>query len=491
VARSGDELSDLTAQAMRRQEWDEILQQNEQGIDQYGRPVGVSRPITPGSPAPGHFREGRHVVVAENLDQLTGGSRPITEMTSDARQMTHFPEPYHPDQAIAQAITQLFGGALGHIASIPQRISQASETMRRGGDYDPSATVEGLSMMTPAGAAVAAAPARAVGGLVKSGLEAARAAPKTAAGLAGAVGTLATTEAGEAAGPRLTREQRQQMEMERQRSELEGTQRLQEIEARSVAAKEEATRQAQLSKEAEERHAQAVREEEQHKLDMSFRERHPYLSMVLTGLGWGSSFGLPYLTRIMNTKSTNSFAKEVQKLADDANSAIIDGDVRKASTIINQLAVKEKQAVKLQKEGKLDPKLSKALVGTAMFAPTELGALPEEMDIMFGTDKAKERAKDELSPLTSPLRLPVSIAGGTALGSIGAKAPIQKRMYVPEGSASAARKSLKELRAEKTREKTAATKEAEKEPKEEPQEIKKGKAKVYGIGSKSQAPFGE
>ena len=372
------------------------------------------------------------------LDALTGGSRPITEMSDEAEQMTHRAPVNHPDAAIARSIMSILGSPITEMADVSARSQQAMETWAAGGKMSGRGGEAGAETVSER----------------KSRLK---------------------REEGAAAAE-------EQRKTEAARSEAS----LKEIEARSQAASAEAARQADIRKTEFERAEQAKRDEEQRQLDMSFREKHPLLSQVFAGAGWAVSVALPYTTRLLNIRSSNKFITDLQALATETNKAIADGEARKASTLVNQLVAKEKQAKDMDKDGKL----SKMLLASSMLAPGELSALPEEYDIAFGTPTARERAVKELSPVTyssekgfeqgNPLRLPVAGLQGFTLGSIGAKGYAGHRLPVPEGQASAAKKSLKELRAEQTKEKTAAAKK---------DETPKPSAKLRAVGSKDQQPF--
>lgn len=374
-----------------------------------------------------------------DLDELAGRPQAID-------QMTHYPPPDHPEQAIARDVMSLFTSPITQAADTSKRAQESMATWAEGGKYNPRPLGEAAMMATPSN----------VG----------------RAGMGLAMSLLPGEASAETRKERSEREAKQKADQTR----LEAEQKLKEISARSEAAKTEAQEQARLAKEAEQRHAQAAAEEEQHKLDMSFREKHPLLSQMFTGAGWTASLMLPYVTRVLNTRASNAFVKEVQGIATDANSAIASGDLKKAATLVNQLAIKEKQAKSLDKDGKL----SKMLTGTAMMAPIELGAAPEEMDLMFGTPKAKERAKEELMPTSNPMRLPLSLAQGVSLGSIGSKAPTQRRLPVPEGAATAARKSLTEVK------KLAAPTKAPAEPKPKAAPKLKGRKLKVIEGDKSE-----
>src|SRR5215469_1688899 len=220
------------------------------------------------------------------LDALTGGSRPITEMSEEAQQMTHYPEKPNPDAAIARSIASILGSPITAMADTSARAQQSMQTWAEGGKYDPKPLGEAVTMATPA---------RGLG--------------RVAAPLMGLASTMAPGEASaETRKARSEREARQK----REQTAAEADARLKEIAAKSAAAKGEAQEAARLAKEAEERHQQAAAEEEQHRLDMSFREKHPLLSQMFTGAGWTVSLALPYVSRVLNTKSSNAFVKEVQ-----------------------------------------------------------------------------------------------------------------------------------------------------------------------------------
>ena len=562
----------FTPQALERRKQEQFRQENEQG----GR--GIDQRIMPGSPAPGHFRSATPVKIAQmgnNLDALTGNPS-ITDMAggggvqdehvdliADTLRKHGIMVPEDPSgaaslrRALGEIIPALGKAIAPNITSLasgeprpPIQDIQGAPPGKVPGTQDPrigGAMMEALPIAAggiEALGARAAAPAVAAGarmaetGLARMGAEPAAAAGAreiaTGRGMVGrAIGAgapeMQPTPAGaETVSERKSRLKREEeaatAEQQRKTGEAEAEQRRKDVEAQATQARETAAQQSRLQEEAKAAEVKRQHEEEQRQADMALRDKHPTLAATLAGVGVGTSFGLPYLTRVLNTRSANKFVKELQSMAAETNKALMDGDVKKAGPLVNQLIAKEKQiqeAVQKTQTAKNEMKelssalrdavnngdqktissvlrkintvkdrhekaseiLPKALVASSMFAPIEIGAAPEEYDIMFGTPKAKERAKSELMPTENPLRLPFAALQGVSLGSIGAEAPVQRKLAVPTGVGAAAKKSLKELRASDTRAITRAAKQ-----KETQDETAKAR-KIYGVGSAQQGQF--
>lgn len=323
-----------------------------------------------------------------------------------------------------------------------------------------------LTLMGPGGLAAGGARALARGG--------ARAAesPNMAAML-GTGGLLASSDPAEAA--KLTRSQqrelefkKQEMQMNRERIQLEGQdaakraeeankQALEFEQQRLTTAAENKRREAEdasriaLAKQKEEQ--ELVRKHEVEQANRPFRQRYPELSNAMSNSGIALAALLPYGTRMWKAGQTSSFLKDWENVATKAEAALAKGDLPQARLMVDQLAGFKKQAATLEKAGDKTGS-PMALNAAAAAAPFETSVLPEAIDLTSGSPEAKDKAKDTL---LDPVRLPAALMQGATAAAIGAKAPLAGHNRVPPlAQTEGATKTFKSM----TRERIAQAKKA-------------------------------
>jgi hypothetical protein len=275
---------------------------------------------------------------------------------------------------------------------------------------------------------------------------------------AGLFGGMTPTEAQGAPGVKLTREQRQQLELEKQRREQEDAaakaRREEDAAAQAALRHEDAAAQAQ--KRQEDAAAQAMADERKLKLDMEraqqeaefkheqeakhaalpFRERYPEAAQALSTAGAGLAGAFPYGVRAWKQGAVNRFNRAWQDVANRADEALAKGNVEQAKVLAEQLSAFAK-ASKTQKSGGAGA-LTYAM---APSLPAEFSMIPEEVDLMSGSDEAKARAYHEF---TDPIRMPAAVAQGATFAGIGGKLPVKTTM-APEAQSAGLVKAIRNM----------------------------------------------
>jgi hypothetical protein len=153
--------------------------------------------------------------------------------------------------------------------------------------------------------------------------------------------------------------------------------------------------------------------------DRPFRQAQPDLAAGLSGAGIAASAVMPYWARTAALGRANRFAKEWTGTVGKAEDAVVKGETNKARLFANQLKKYPQQAKAMDQP---PSKIGKAsLYGINAALPIETAMIPEQLDLAFGTEKAKESAWKNI---LDPRRIPAAAVTGAALTGISAKVPL-------------------------------------------------------------------
>ncbi len=267
--------------------------------------------------------------------------------------------------------------------------------------------------------------------------------------------TLASSEA--EAAPRLTRQQQRELELARQKQELEGATASRLAREQSETSTAAARQQSLDAAEAERIKAEnasriaieqqrgtdaASRENEAALANRPFREKFPGLANAMSNSGLALAALLPYGTRAWQAGKQSGFIKSWESTVAKAEDALTKGDMPQARLLVNQLDGFRKQAASMEKAG------AKGGSNMGMYAasaalPLETSMAPEQIDLASGSAEAKARA---IESLTDPVRVPAGLAQGATFAAIGAKAPLMGANRVaPEAASAGAVKTFQQM----------------------------------------------
>ncbi|RAI28452.1 hypothetical protein CH340_23565 [Rhodoplanes serenus] len=337
-----------------------------------------------------------------------GGGQPKRDLVAGLVGSTGLPSTARRDTAgLSLAdILPVAGGALG-----------ANDALREGDD--PRAAANAVTAVAPLAAPL-------VRGVIA-------AAPKTTAAVAGALGATMTPAD---AGTRLTREQRQQLEVERQR--LEAQRQAAEAEARMRAqtdmermqAEAEFQRQraaqdaelqrqmeAQRQRDAEEAAARARDAEAR----MPFRERFPDLAAALPFIGAGAAFGFPAAVKAGRTLYNNRTIGRWDRAVDRAAEALPGASKPAARGIAAEMRALDE----IGPPGSAKP--GWGVMGASAALPAEASLIPQEYDyLMLPADDPNRQAAAAI--LTDPIELAkraaTGVMAGAPLAKLGSEIPM-------------------------------------------------------------------
>lgn len=237
----------------------------------------------------------------------------------------------------------------------------------------------------------------------------------------------------------------------------------QELAAETEAARQKAEDAARVATEQKENEARLEKEHQQRQADRSFREKFPELSSAFSNSGILLAGMLPVAGRLKSTGPMRRFQSAWEDAAEKANEALKKKDMFQAKVYIDQLAAFKKQSGAMEKAAAGADRSSLGLNVAAGTLPAELGSIPEAADMMVGTPKAKEKAKETL---LDPMRIPPAIATGAVMTGLGSKVTLPGKKFDVERLRATSEgniKSLKDLKA-------AETKAAKKAPKKPPKD---------------------
>jgi hypothetical protein len=446
-----------------------------------------------------------------SLDQLTGNGG-ITDMTDEARQqMTHFPEKPNPDAAIARSIANIFGGAITDIASIPKRAFESSETMRKGGEYDPGPVLEA----TPAGMAMR--PERMGLEAAKTFRDVARAAPKTTAAAAGGAGAGLAAETTQSAAedqpnPKLGEISKIEAEMGKLQEEITklGTTKMQSTKARELTT---SSLQAQINAKQmrlQELHGQIVEEEKEAKdvaaakakAESAFWQRYAPWTAAITPTMMG-------VAGVTGNVAGGYLGRKNKAVRDAWNAALDEAKAHlKKTGRVNTARAKQLVA---ELEGHQEKGMPfgpiTGMVGSALSGTVEGAAVPigiAEIDKHFlpqGSPAQVQAEKDLTDPKWWQSEVGGSAVEGAVPAGIGGKLRMQRMgpWRAPKAETKGALAGLKEqLATPPTPPRKAAPKKEEPPRTPAPQpappppltaEAVRQRRKLYGVGSKQQGQF--
>jgi hypothetical protein len=267
---------------------------------------------------------------------------------------------------------------------------------------------------------------------VPAALKVARAAPRAATAVLAALGVGEGASALDAA-PKLTREQQRQIEMDKQRMEMEATSARQRgldaAEANRLAQENQLKLDMERSRQTEDFKRQ---QESQHQA-LPFRDRYPLAAQVLSTGGMAAAAAMPYMIRGWKQGQTNALNRAWGNTASRAEQALLAGDLPQAKMLAPQLAAYAKQA------GKLKPAEAGPITyGVSSLLPAEASNIPEEIDLLSGSPEAKHRA---METVMDPVRIPAALIQGATFAGIGGKLPVRSRL-APEAQSAGVVKAI-------------------------------------------------
>jgi hypothetical protein len=256
--------------------------------------------------------------------------------------------------------------------------------------------------------------------------------------------------------PKLTKEQQQQLLLQKQQAEIETAASAAREKAKADAAAE-ALRQKTLTEGQENDRLRKQRLEDQEKennriaaeaeaerkrvadaaqkeLDKSWRLKHSEASTPLAAAGWGAAGLLPYAGRSVAAWNANRPIANWEKSIEKAHNAFKAGNIPEAKAFgADALGFKKDYATSL-KNAQNEGVVSKILKGTgkvggataSLLTPFELGMYPEIQDMINGSPKAKENAWNEL-PDQAPWRALQGLSGY----AIGSELPLAVKERLP------------------------------------------------------------
>lgn len=219
-----------------------------------------------------------------------------------------------------------------------------------------------------------------------------------------------------------------QLELERQRLQIQGGEADRLRQQKLVDAEAERVRLEKAADQERARQAQAAQAE----LDKSWRLKNPEASKALSAAGWAGAGLLPYVGRTAAAWAKNRPVANWEKTIDEAHKSLREGDVTAAKAFgADALGFKKDYAanIKNAQEQGLISKILKggakaAGVGASAGLPVEIGMYPEWQDLQSGSPKAKENAWGEV-----PEQLPFRALQGLTGYALGSELPtIQNRL---------------------------------------------------------------